>query len=112
MVPQDPNDGVVESIAVHLDRDVRAPLALFDEAREGRIDFDRVQIGVELLPSGFDERNLAGHALSRTESPGKPLGLDFPPFGVRETLKQAVGDILQGNGSIEIADNVYHPESR
>ena len=106
VIGQDAFHCVVDSVTDNVQCDIAGSFAYFDKGRESGIDFDRVEIAIEIPAIRLDERNLARHALTRAELSGQPLLLDVHPRRIRKSIKQAVGHILQRNRTVKIADDI------
>src|SRR6185437_12856863 len=64
------------------------------------------QVFVDLLTRGIEQRDLAGHALGGADLAGTPVAFQHLPFGRREAVEQRVRDVLDGDGAIEVAQDV------
>ena len=77
-----------------------------DEVGEVRVNLNAVEIGQQLGRRGFDQRQLAAQAFTRTDVTLQPLVFDRFPAGVGETLKNVVDDVGTGNGPVEITHDM------
>ena len=104
MAVEDAPDRVVEPVADDRERNARS-FDLGDERRERAVDHHAVQVRVDLLAARVEQRDLLGHAVVRADLAAAPGLLDGLPARAREALEQRVGDVLDGNGAVEIAEN-------
>ena len=102
---EDRADRVIEAIADHPQGGACTQRRLHELLERG-IDAQRREVLVDLIARGVQQRDLAGHALGRTDLAGAPVAFQHPPFGRREMIEQRVGDVLDGDGAVEVAQDV------
>ena len=102
---QNPCDALFDAVTDDLDGGAKTD-DVVDEVGEVRVNLNAVEIGQQLGRRGFDQRQLAAQALTRTDVTLQPLVFDRFPAGVGETLKNVVDDVGTGNGPVEITHDM------
>src|SRR5690348_1181382 len=102
---QDGFDRVIQTVADHRQGHAGGDRGR-DESGKGGIDPQTLEVFVDLLARSIQQRDLAGHARRRTDLAFAPFAFQLQPVRMREALQQRVGGVLDGDGAVEVAEDV------